>query len=146
MEYDYPKKTVELCLKFIKLNPLSELLPFHKSLKEKNSPLYKGLMREYFENLHRLRTIEDFYYMYTYIEDNVEFMTDWWEEIMNRGWEPDINLGTVVQARIWTTSRQKEAMGKLLYRIANYDPRYWALGVELPNENKYAEWFSNNYN
>lgn len=103
-------------------------------------------MREYFENLHRLRTIEDFYYMYTYIEDNVEFMTDWWEEIMNRGWEPDINLGTVVQARIWTTSRQKEAMGKLLYRIANYDPRYWALGVELPNENKYAEWFSNNYN
>lgn len=94
-------------MKFIKLNPLSDLLPFDKTLQEKNSPLYRGLLREYFENLHRLRTLDDFYYMYTYVEDSVEFMMDWWEEIMNRGLYPSINIGSVVSARIWNTNRQK---------------------------------------
>ena len=40
---------------------------------------------------------------------------------MNRGWTPDINVVSVVNARIWSTNRQKEAMGKLLFRIAMYD-------------------------
>lgn len=48
LRYEYPKKTVELWLKFIKLNPLSDLLPFDKSLQLKNSPSYRGLLREYF--------------------------------------------------------------------------------------------------
>ena len=121
---------------------MSDLLPFDRAFEQKNSPLYKGLLREYFENLHRLRTIEDFYEMYKYVQDSVEFMTDWWEEIMNRGWKPEINIYSVVAARIWTTHRQKEAMGKLLYRIAVYDSTYWTLEVPVANENKYAEWFS----
>lgn len=79
LKYDYPKKTIELWMKFIKLNPLSDLLPLDRSLQEKSSPIYRGLLREYFDNLHRLRTLDDFYYMYAYVEDNVEFMMEWWE-------------------------------------------------------------------
>ncbi len=77
--------------------------------------------------------MDDFYYMYTYVEDSVEFMMDWWEEIMNRGWNPAINLSTVVSARIWSTNRQKESMGKLIYRLALYDERYWVLEIDAPN-------------
>ena len=36
-------------------------------------------------------------------------------------------------------------MGKLLYRIALYDSRYWSLEFNAANENKYAEWFVANY-
>lgn len=45
--------------------------------------------------------------MFSYVEDSVEFMADWWEEIMNRGFSPEINLASIVSARIWTTNRQK---------------------------------------
>ncbi len=84
--------------------------------------------------------------MYGYIEENIDLMVDWWEEIMARGERPDVNVHTVVSAHIWTNSRQKEQMGKLLYRIARYDDRYWTLGGEFMNENRYADWFVGNYN
>lgn len=65
--------------------------------------------------------------MYTFIDDNIDLMVDWWEEVMVREIKPEINVGEVVNARIWTNLRQKEQLAKLLYRIAKYDARYWKL-------------------
>lgn len=48
LKFDYPRKTIEVWLKFLKLNPLSKPLPLSKTLKEKNSPHYKSLLRDYF--------------------------------------------------------------------------------------------------
>ena len=71
-------------MNFIKLNPLSPLLPLHFKMKNKDNLYYKSLLREYFENLHRLKGLEDLMEIYSYIENSIEFMIDWWEEIISR--------------------------------------------------------------
>lgn len=68
--------------------------------------------------------------MYTFIGDNIDLMIDWWDEIMARGFKPEINVGLVVNARIWSNSRQKDQLGRMLFRIAKYDERYWRLEVD----------------
>jgi len=45
--------------------------------------------------------------MYTFVDDNIDLMTDWWDEIIIRGLKPAVNVRLVVTARIWTNSRQK---------------------------------------
>lgn len=34
-------------------------------------------------------------------------MIDWWEEIIVRGYKPNINVQLVVRAHIWSNVRQK---------------------------------------
>lgn len=50
---------------------------------------------------------------------------------MIRGLLPNINVGLVVNARIWSNSRQKEQLGRLLYRIGKYDERYWKIEIDV---------------
>lgn len=83
--------------------------------------------------------------MYSFIDDNIDLMVDWWEEVMTRGLKPDINVRLVVKAHIWNNSRQKEHLGKLLFRISRFDDSYWTLDCDSANESKYAEWFAINY-
>jgi hypothetical protein len=46
---------------------------------------------------------------------------------MIRGLLPNIDVALVVNARIWSNTRQKEQLGRLLFRIAKYDERYWRI-------------------
>jgi hypothetical protein len=121
LHHDYPRKTVEVWLKFMKLNPLARLLPLDRGFRERNALEFKNLLRYYFENLHRLETIEEFITVYAYIEDNINFMVNWWDEIMVRGYKPDINVAMVVDSKIWSSSKQKDLFGALLFRIGRYD-------------------------
>jgi hypothetical protein len=45
--------------------------------------------------------------MYPFIEDRVEFVCQWWEEIVRRKLNPSYSLVEVVDSRIAGTKRQK---------------------------------------
>jgi hypothetical protein len=49
----------------------------------------------------------------------------WWEEAILRELKPSINLKSIADARIWNTSRQREALAKIIYCIGCYDKKYW---------------------
>lgn len=144
IKFDYPKRTIETWMKFLKLNPLSPLLPLDPNFKLKDPQLYKSLLREYFENLHRLSTIEEFYHLYEFIDGNIELMMDWWEEVMARGLKPQISIIAVAGSHIWNNNRQKELLARLLYRVAHYDSTYWTVPDGM-SESAYSEWFIVNF-
>lgn len=71
-------------------------------------------------------------------------MLDWWEEIINRGLKPEINVSLVVTARIWDSFSSKANLAKVLYRIGRYDSTYWEV-PPMMTENEYVNWFVQNY-
>lgn len=57
----------------------------------------------------------------------MEFLCQWWEEVIRRKLYPNVSLVEVVESRIATTRRQKEELAKLLFFVGSYDPKYWNL-------------------
>lgn len=64
---------------------------------------------------------------------------------MARGLKPDINVGLVASSHIWTNNRQKEMMGRLVYRIGKYESGYWSIHDPTMSESMYSEWFMVNF-
>lgn len=102
------------------------------------------MLKEYFFNLHRVKSMEQFYSLYYFIDDHIDLMLDWWEEIINRGLKPEINVSLVVTARIWDSFSSKANLAKVLYRIGRYDSTYWEV-PPMMTENEYVNWFVQNY-
>lgn len=53
--------------------------------------------------------------MYDLIEDNIDYMVNWWEEAIFRNLKPAINLKTIAESGIWKGNRQKETFAKLVF-------------------------------
>lgn len=71
------------------------MLPLIPSFKEKDPKEFTGLIKEYFDNIHRV-PLDQLESLYPYIEDKVEFLCQWWEEVVRRKLTPQVSLVEVV--------------------------------------------------
>lgn len=70
----------------------------------------------------------------------MEFVCQWWEEIVRRKLNPSYSLVEVVDSRIAGTKRQKEELAKLVFLVGSYDAKYWNLNG-CSDERIFVKWF-----
>ena len=75
-----------------------------------------------FDHVHRVSDLE---WIFRFIENNVEFMVNWWEEAMLRNMHPKVNFKVMAESRFWVTIRHRESFAKLIFELGYYDKQYW---------------------
>ena len=76
-------------------------------MKQKKSQEYGGLLYDYFENLYKLKSFDEFMVMYEFTDDKIDLLEEWWEEAITRNYQPKVDVRGMVGRKIWSTKRQK---------------------------------------